>query len=526
MKVLRASDLPINYNAVDILERNLPDRADKVALYSYERNLTFQEVANEVNQVGNALKKLGVRPGDVVGILCPDRPEWVATFFATFKVGGIALGMNTLLTPREYDYILKDSRARVLVVHESLWPSVADIVDGQPFLEHIVVVGTPQRSGDVSYAEWIQGESTELETVLTHRDDFATLNYSSGTTGQPKGILHAHKDLPLCAHNWGVNVLGLREDDRTFAVAKLFFTFGLGGNLIFPWYVGASVVLFSGPPRVATNVLEVIDRFKPTILYNAPTSYAAILAVENFTEQYDLSSLRLCVSAGEALPAPLWHRWKEATGLDIIDGIGSTENFHIFISNRPDDIRPGSSGKPVPGYEARIVDEDFNDVPPGEIGNLLIKGETAALFYLHQYEKSRKTFLGEWLFTGDKYYVDEDGYYWHAGRSDDMMKVGGIWVSPVEVESTILSHEAVLECAVVGQADSAGLIKPKAFIVLKPGYEPSEELAQAIIAHCTERMAHYKRPRWIEFVEELPKTATGKIQRFKLRQAAEESAGE
>ena len=518
MKALRAADLPLDYNAVDILERNLPARADKVALYSYERHLTFREVAEEVNRVGHALKGLGVRPGDVVGILCPDRPEWVTTFFAALKVGAVALGMNTLLTPREYDYILKDSRARVLLVHDSLWPQVADILDGQPFLERVVVVGTPQRPGDLAYADWVRGQPAELERAPTHRDDFATLNYSSGTTGQPKGILHAHKDLPLCAHNWGLNVLGLREDDRTFAVAKLFFTFGLGGNLIFPWYVGASVVLFSGPPRVATNVLEVIDRFKPTILYNAPTSYAAILAVENFTEKYDLSSLRLCVSAGEALPAPLWHRWKEATGLDIIDGIGSTENFHIFISNRPGDIRPGSSGKPFPGYEARIVDEEFNDVPPGEIGNLLIRGETAALFYLHQYEKSRQTFLGEWLFTGDKYYVDEDGYYWHAGRSDDMMKVGGIWVSPVEVESTIISHEAVLECAVVGQEDSAGLIKPKAFVVLKPGYTPSEELAQAIIAYCTEHMAAYKRPRWIEFVEELPKTATGKIQRFKLRQ--------
>jgi benzoate-CoA ligase family protein len=273
----------------------------------------------------------------------------------------------------------------------------------------------------------------------------------------------------------------------------------------------------AGPPRIATNVLDMVDRFKPTVLYNAPTGYAAILAMEDFTEKYDLSSLRMCVSAGEALPASIWHGWKERTGLDIIDGIGSTEVWHIFISNRPGDIRPGSSGKPVPGYEVRIVDEAFDDVPQGEIGNLLVKSETTAMYYLHQSARSRTTFLGEWLFTGDKYYVDQDGYYWHAGRSDDMLKVGGIWVSPMEVENTILSHPAVLECAVVGHADAANLIKPRAFVVLKEGQQPSEELTQALTAHCKERMAEYKRPRWIEFVPELPKTATGKIQRFKLR---------
>ncbi len=514
---MRAADLPLYYNAVDILERNLPARADKVALYSLERNMTFHEVADEVNQVGNALKKLDIRMGEFVGILCLDRPEWVTSFFGTVKIGAIAMGMNTLLTPREYAYMLRDSRARVLIVHESLLPAIEEIRDDQPFLEHVVVVGTPRRAGDFAYDDWINGESTELEAAPTHRDDFCSLNYSSGTTGEPKGILHAHKDYPLTAQLWGVNVLGLREDDRTFAGAKLFFTFGLGGNLIFPWYVGASVVLFSGPPRIPTNVLEIIDRFKPTILYNAPTGYAMMLAVENFTGRYDLSSLRLCVSAGEALPAPIWHQWKERTGLDIIDGIGSTENFHIFLSNRPGDIRPGSSGKPFDGYELKIVDDEGNEVPRGEIGNLLVKGETAALFYLHQYEKSQRTFLGEWLFTGDKYYIDEDGYYWHAGRSDDMLKVGGIWVSPVEVESTLISHPAVLECAVVGQVDEANLVKPKAFVVLNEGYAASEELAGELIEYCRQNMAGYKRPRWIEFVDELPKTATGKIQRFKLR---------
>lgn len=513
---MRATDLPLQYNAVHILEHNLPERAHKTALFSLERNLTFQEVSDEANRVGHALKKLDVRMGEYVGLLSLDGPEWVTTFFGTLKIGAIHVGLNTLLTPPEYDYMLKDCRMRVLVVHEKLLGAVQPILAGQPFLEHVIVIGDAPE-GMLSYAAWIGDASDKLAAAPTHREDIATLNYSSGTTGEPKGIPHAHKDLVLTAEYWGKNTLGLREDDRTFAGAKLFFTFGTGGNLLFPWHVGASCVLFSGSPRVATNLLEMIDRFKPTIFYNSPTGYALAMAVENFTEKYDLSSLRLCVSAGEALPAPIWHRWKETTGLDIIDGIGSTEVYHIFISNRPGDIRPGSSGKPVEGYEVRIVDFDFNVVPPGETGNLLVKGDTVALSYLHQYEKSRKTFLGEWLYTGDQYYADEDGYYYHAGRSDDMLKVGGIWVSPMEVEATLTKHPAVLQCAVVGHADAAQLIKPKAFVILQEGYTPSDELANELIAFCRTHMADYKRPRWIEFVTDLPRTATGKIQRFKLR---------
>lgn len=516
---MRASSLPLYYNAVDILERNLPARANKVALYSPARELTFQQVADEANQVGNALKALGVRFGESVGLLAFDSAEWVTSFFGTVKIGAIAVAFNTLLKPHEYAFMLRDSRTRVLVVHEELLPLVEPIREQLPELAHVIVIGQGGHAGCISFQDWIHGQPTTLEAARTHREDICSLNYSSGTTGEPKGIPHAHKDYPLTAQLWGVNVLGLREEDRTFAVAKLFFTFGTGGNLIFPWYVGASCVLFPGAPRVTSDVLGMIARFKPTIFYNAPTGYAAALALKDF-EQYDLSSLRLCVSASEALPAALWYAWKERTGVDIIDGVGCTENFHIFISNRPGDICPGSSGRPVEGYEIKLVDDEGAPVPVGEIGNLMLKGETASLSYWHQYEKSRQTFRGEWLVTGDKYFIDADGYYWHAGRSDDMLKVGGIWVSPVEVEATLLKHPAVQECAVVGQPDASQLIKPKAYIVLKAGHQPSEELARQLIEHCTEQMAAYKRPRWLEFVQELPKTATGKIQRYRLRSAA------
>ncbi len=515
--ILRAADLPLYYNAVDILERNLADRAKKVALYSKERELTFKQVSEEANRVGNALIKLGIGFGDVVGILSLDVAEWVTSYFGAMKIGAVALGMNTLLTPREYAHILRDSRAKVLIVHEKLLDPIEEVRDEVETLEHVVVIGEAKRSTDRNFTKWIKRESSKLETVPTHREDLATLNYSSGTTGEPKGVPHAHKDQPLCAQLWGVNTLGIQEDDRTLSVAKLFFAYGIGGNLTFPWYVGASIALYPGPPAMVESVLELIDEFKPTILYNAPTGYAMMLSREDLTEKYDLSSLRICSSAGESLPAPIWKAWKERTGVDIVDGIGSTEALHIYISNSPGDIRPGSSGKPVAGYEVKIVDEEGSPVPQGEIGNLLVKGESLAPYYLHQFDRSRQTFLGEWTFTGDKYFVDEDGYYWHAGRSDDMMKVGGIWVSPVEVESTLISHEAVVECAVVARADSADLIKPNAYVVLKDGIPGTEELAQELIAYCREQMADYKRPRWIEFVDELPKTATGKIQRFKLR---------
>ncbi len=514
--MVKAAELPLRYNAVDVLERNLGERAGEVALASESRTMTFAEVAVEVNRTANALARLGVRRGDTVALLAPDSAEWVATFFAVIKLGGVVASFNTLLTPAEYAYMLDDCGARVLVVDHSLVAAVEPIRTGRPWLEEMVVIGGDPGGPHRSYHALVAGASPELAAAATHRDDFCCLNYSSGTTGEPKGIPHAHKDLPLTAELVGRRQLGLGPGDRTFAVAKLFFTFGTGGNLVFPWWVGASVVLYPGSPRDPRAVLGVIQRFRPTVFYTAPTGYASMLAIPGMTTEWDLSSLRLCVSAGEALPEPIWRRWHQATGLEIIDGIGSTENYHMFIANRPGQVRPGSSGRPIDGYQVRIVDEVGRDVPQGEVGNLLVRGETAAQLYLHQFERSRRSFQGEWLDTGDKYFADPDGYYWHAGRSDDMLKVGGIWVSPVEVESCLVSHPSVVECAVVGRPDADNLIKPKAFVVLRAG-AAEDGLVEQLIAWCVERMAPYKRPRWVELVSELPKTATGKIQRYRLR---------
>ena len=516
---MRTADaVPLHYNAVDILERNLGARADKVALYCRDRTMTFDQVALEANQAGNALiNKLGVRLGDSVAILCLDRPEWVASFFGIVKAGGVAVSINTMVTPRECDYILRDCRARVLFVDESLLPVIEGIRHAQPFLEHVVVIGRSARGSDPEYADLIGDQATELAAAPTHRDDPCMLNYSSGTTGEPKGIPHAHKDLPLTAQLYAVDAIGLREDDRTFSVAKLFFTYGSGGNLIWPWYAGASIILSPAPSRVAMNLLETIDQFKPTVFNGVPTSYASMLAVDRFPEGHELSSIRLCLSAGESLPVAIWQDWKTRTGHEIVEGIGTTENLALYLTNRLGEARPGSVGKRVAGYEIRIVDDDGQPAPSGAVGNLQVKGETAALAYLHQYERSRRTFLGEWLATGDRFHEDADGYFWYVGRSDDMLKVGGIWVSPVEIENALTGHEAVRESAVVGHPDKSNLIKPKAFVALQAGYSPSEELARELIAYCAREMAAFKRPRWIEFVEELPRTATGKLQRSRLR---------
>ena len=515
---MKASDLPIDYNMCEILEHNLEHRADKTALLSEHGTMTFREVSNQVNQIGNALTRLGVRFGECVAILCPDRPEWVTTFFATTKIGGVVLGMNTLLTTEEYDYILKDARVRVLVIHDSLLELVEPILRNHNILSKVIVIGADEGANYTTFNDWIDSEDNKLEFERTHRDDFCSLHYSSGTTGMPKGVMHSHKDYPLIAQLSGVNLFGLTENDRTFSVAKLFFVYGIGGNLIFPWYVGASCVLNSGPPRQAAAVLKTIETFKPTIFVCVPTVYGAILSLPNFNERYDIGSLRMCMSAGEPLPVGVWNDWKDTTGIEILDTIGCTETYHTFMANRQGEVRPGSSGKPIAGYDVRLVDDEGKDVLDGVIGNLMVRGESTALFYLHQSEKTRYTFRGEWMFTGDQYLRDKDGFYWHQGRADDMLKVGGLWVSPTEIEEVLKEHVSVADCAVVGHYDNVGLLKPKAFVCLQDDVVPSDDLLGQLLKICAKKLDAHKRPRWLEFIGNLPRTATGKLQRFRLRE--------
>ena len=514
-------EVPEQFNvAAYFVDRNVAEgRGDQVAIFSGERQLTYREVLEQVNRAGNALRALDVRIENRVLLLLLDGPEFVAAFFGAIKIGAVPIPTNTLLKPPDYEYLLNDSRAVVAVVSEALLPQLQAVPrERLRYLRHVVVVGA-NPPGTLSYERLLAAAAPELEPEPMSRDDAAFWLYSSGTTGFPKGAVHAHRDMVVCAELYAKGILGITARDRTFSVAKLFFAYGLGNALYFPFAVGASTVLFPGPPTPA-NVYEQIERFRPTLFFSVPTNYGMLLATPPPAGRpdFDLASVRLAVSAGEALPPALYERFRERFGVEILDGIGSTEVLHIFISNRPGRVRPGSSGEIVPGYEARIVDEDGQPVPPGEIGNLLIKGDSTALYYWNKRDRTRQTMLGEWIKTGDKYSQDADGYFWYAGRTDDMLKVGGIWVSPVEVENTLLEHPAVLEAGVVGQEDQDGLVKPLAYVVLKAGFTPSDALAEELVAFVRGRIAEYKRPRWVRFVEALPKTATGKTQRFKLRE--------
>jgi benzoate-CoA ligase len=479
--------------------------------------LTYAQVLELVNRTGHALRDLGVARGDRVMLLLPDGAPFVAAFFGAIKIGAVAVPVNTLLKPHDYEYLLSDSGARVLIVHETFLGSIDPIRARLKGLKDVVVVGAAP-SPDRSFEEWIGAASPGLAAVEMHRDDQAFWLYSSGTTGFPKGAVHLQHDM-LCTADWvGRGVFDIRDTDRTFSVAKLFFAYGLGNALYFPFRVGASTILYPAKPE-PERCFEIIERYRPTIFYAVPTAYAAMLsAAERSERAYDLSSLRVCSSAGEPLPAALYERWKARFGVEILDGIGSTEALHTFISNRPGRARPGSSGELVAGFDARIVDPDGRDLPAGEIGDLLVKGDSICAGYWNQPEKTAATMTGEWIRTGDKYSRDADGYFWYHGRSDDMLKSGGHWVSPAEVEAALVAHDAVLECGVVGRDDGHGLVKPLAFVVLKPGRTGSPTLGDELKQFVKTRIAVYKCPRWIAFVAELPKTATGKIQRYKLRE--------
>jgi benzoate-CoA ligase family protein len=512
-----SSFVPREFNvATWFVDRNVTEgRGKATAFICEDRVLTYSDVQDFTNRTGNALRELGVEMEDRVLILCLDAPEFVATFWGAIKIGAVPIPVNTLLRAADYLYFLNDSRARVAVVSAPLLPELAPVLGEAPYLRHVLVAGGSP-GPHLSWEERIAQASPALEPARTCRDDAAFWMYSSGSTGFPKGAVHLQHDMVVCCETYARQVLGIRPTDRAFSAAKLFFAYGLGNAGYFPMSVGAQSVLYPHRPT-PEGTFEVISRHRPTLFFGVPTLYAGMLAVKEAERRFDVSSVRLCVSAGEALPSELYTRWRDRFGIEIVDGIGTTEILHIFLSNRPGAARPGSSGMVVPGYEATIVDDAGAPVAPGEIGNLRVKGDSTMAYYWNQHDKTKATLFGPWVHTGDKYYQDPDGYFWYCGRSDDMLKVGGIWVSPVEVEATLVRHAAVLEAAVVGHEDTDRLVKPKAFVVLKEPVADTAGLADELKAFVKDKIAVYKYPRWIEFVSELPKTATGKIQRFKLR---------
>jgi benzoate-CoA ligase family protein len=528
--------LPDTFNAASwFVDRNVTEgRGGNVAIECGDERITYAEMLERVNRAGNVLReRFDVRIEERVVLVLVDGPEFIYTFFGAVKIGAVPIPTSTLWKPADYEYVLNDSRARVIVISEPLLPGLNAVPrERLRYLKHVIVVGAPGRNDlpgpkgpglhdpeRPRLHELMAEASPELEAEPTSKDDPAFWLYSSGSTGFPKGCVHLQHDMVVCTELYGKGVLNMTAGDRCFSVAKLFFAYGLGNAMYCPFGVGATTILWPGPPSAA-NVYAVIERYRPTLFFSVPTNYGMLLAHTREGRDFDLSSIRHAVSAGEALPPALFERFTARFGVEILDGIGSTEILHIFISNRPGAIRPGSSGQIVEGYQARIVDEENRDVGVGEIGNLLVSGDSTCASYWNKHDKTKATIEGRWIRTGDKYYQDADGYYWYAGRSDDMMKVGGIWVSPIEVENALIEHTAVQECGVGSRADHDGLLKPYAFVVLKNGQARTPELAAELRQFVRSRLAEYKRPRWVEFIDELPKTATGKVQRYKLRERA------
>jgi len=515
-------DLPQLFNvATYFVDRNiLEGRAQNIAIECGDERVTYQQLFERTNRAGNALRNLGVRPDERVLLLLLDSPEFLYSFFGAIKIGTVAVPVNTQAKPHDYEYILNDSRARVAVVSETLLQQLEAIPrENLRYLREIILVGNanyasryPRLSGLMNAA------SPDLAAQPTTKDDAAFWLYSSGSTGVPKGCVHLHHHMVVSAHHYAHAILKINERDRCFSVARLFFAYGLGNAGYFPLSVGATAILSPARPTPASIYAD-IERYRPTLFFSVPTNYAALLDHHRSGgHDFDLSSIRHAVSAGEALPAPLFERFRQRFHVEILDALGSTESLHMVISNRPGEVKPGSSGKILPGFEAKITDESGRPTAPNEIGDLWVKCDSLCAGYWNQPEKTKNTFVGQWFRTGDKYCQDEDGFFWYAGRSDDLFKVHGLWLSPAEVESALLAHPTVLEAAVIARDDEAGLAKPAAYVVLKQEFAPNETLARELQDFVAECIGGYKRPRWIEFLQELPKTATGKLQRFKLRE--------
>jgi benzoate-CoA ligase len=528
---------PERFNMADyFLYHNLEEgRENKVCLYFEDQTYTYGETARMSNRVGNALRELGAEIEDRILIVLPDSPEFVWTLFGAARIGAVITMVNPLLPAEDYKYYLEYTRARIAVIHESLLDVFNEAAADANYLRAVLIVGDHEHDHDTDFTNdsllWssfngaVVSADDECAPADTHRDDIAIWLFTSGSTGHPKGAVHLQHDLPFNTEVFAKRTMGVNENDLTVSVPKLFFGYATGTNLLFPFAVGGATALFS-ERSTREKLFEVIERYRPTILTTVPTMINSMLNATDASSR-DLSSLRFCYSAGEALPVELYERWRQSLGVEICDGIGSAEMFHIYITNRPGDVKPGSLGKVVEGYVAKIVDAEGKEVSTNEMGTLRIKGDSAALCYWNAHEKSKETFAGDWCTTGDQFHVDDEGYYWYHGRTDDMLKVSGIFVAPAEIENCLLQHEAVLECAVIGYDSGGGLVKPKAFVVLRADFKQKPnrqegleiELAENLKDFVKSHLAPYKYPRSIEFVSSLPKNDRGKIDRKKLKQA-------
>jgi benzoate-CoA ligase family protein len=516
-----ALEIPARFNIAEwFLDRPADTHPDRIAILGEPVAMRYGELRDLANRAGNALRAIGCAPGDRVLIVLRDSAEFIASFFGVAKIGAIAVAVNSFARTGDYVYYLSDSGASIAIVDESALDEFLPAAEGKAL--KLVVVGTGTRDApenSFGWDRWVAAASKELNPHPTSVHDTAFLQYTSGSGGRPKAAVHPHKNMLVATRTYAQDVLGIRSDDRTFSVSKLFFAYGLGNGMYFPLAAGASTILNPEKTRI-DRVAELVARHRPTIFFSVPTFYAALLqeAIRGLT--FDFSSLRHAVSAGEPLPAEVFNQFRERFGIEILDGIGSTEMLHIFISNRPGRARAGSCGTPVTNYNVLISNDDGEPTPTAEIGNLWVKGESAFTEYWRKPEHTARVKVDGWVATGDKFFCDADGYYHYTGRSDDMIKVSGMWVSPVEVENALLADSRIAEVAVVGVDDGAGLVKPIAYVVLAIGTESGPEAMIAIQESVRARIVHYKCPREIHFVDELPKTITGKIQRFRLRERA------
>jgi benzoate-CoA ligase len=510
-------EVPRDFNAaVEYIDRPVAEgHGARTAYICDDTSVTYAELQALVNRTGNALRGLGVEMEQRVGVLLPNRPEFVAAFYGAMKIGAVPAAISFAVTPNEQLFLLNDSRARALVTTEAFWAPLRARRAELPFLKHVIVLGGDgARPGEHDFAALVAGASPELEPAPTTCDDVAFWLHTSGSTGTPKWAMHLHRNMLYAEQLYAAPFVGLGPGDVLICGSPCFHAYPLGLTTYFALRHGATVVL-NQERSTPARMFQLVEQHRAAVFVGVPTLYAQMLQGAGTP---DLSSLRLCLSAAEPLPAEIERRWRERFGVEILDGIGTTEALHIFISNRAGEVRPGSSGKPVPGYEVRLLDEEGAEVAPGEVGNLAVKGGSLFTGYWNRYDTTVRVLQGEWYHTGDKYSQDADGFYWYRGRADDMLRVSGHWVSPAEVEGALMTHPSVLEAAVIGKADADELIKPQAFVILREGVAPGEALSEELKNHVKATIAPYNYPRWVEFVTELPKTATGKIQRFKLRQ--------